>query len=198
MNNRANIMYFLEHLADMATRESHPDYVRMMQRDILRIVDAVAPEDGSGAANVKVIQKVLASLASKNYLLPQTVSEIEECLRERDQALPKNGITSSPVMGTGMDVEEREEAPIVARLDKKQIEQRIEEDRERHKRLREHQWAVAAEGDDDEREFGMLMDETSSLGSDDYRLFEEEEAERKRCAEEHAEEMEGGLLSLEP
>jgi len=53
MNNRANIMYFLEHLCDMAAREGHHDYVRMMQRDILRVVDAVAPEDGSGAANVR-------------------------------------------------------------------------------------------------------------------------------------------------
>lgn len=51
-------MFFLEHLCDMATREGHPDYVRMIQRDILRIVDAAAPEDGSGAANVKVVRKV--------------------------------------------------------------------------------------------------------------------------------------------
>lgn len=58
MNNRANIMYFLEHLCDLSTREGHPDYIRMMQRDILRIVDAVAPEDGSGAANIKVVRKV--------------------------------------------------------------------------------------------------------------------------------------------
>jgi len=30
----------------------------MMQRDIIRVVDAVAPDDGSGAANVKVVRKV--------------------------------------------------------------------------------------------------------------------------------------------
>lgn len=58
MNTRANIMYFVEHLCDTANKEGHDDYVRMMQRDILRIVDAVAPEDGSGAANVKVVRKV--------------------------------------------------------------------------------------------------------------------------------------------
>ncbi|PBP22838.1 sporulation protein [Diplocarpon rosae] len=40
MNNRANIMFFIEHLCDMAARENHFDYIRMMQRDILRIVDA--------------------------------------------------------------------------------------------------------------------------------------------------------------
>ena len=58
MNTRANIMYFIEHLCDMAQRENHVEYVRMMQRDILRVVDAVAPADGSGAANVKIVRKV--------------------------------------------------------------------------------------------------------------------------------------------
>lgn len=60
-------MYFIEHLCDMAAREGHQDYVRMMQRDILRVVDAVAPEDGSGAANVKVVRKVL-TLRALRYL----------------------------------------------------------------------------------------------------------------------------------
>ena len=51
-------MYFIEHLCDMAQRESHLEFVRMMQRDILRVIDAVAPSDGSGAANVKVVRRV--------------------------------------------------------------------------------------------------------------------------------------------
>jgi CTD kinase subunit gamma len=58
MNTRANILYFIEHFLDLAQRDGHPDYIRMMQRDIIRVVDAVAPDDGSGAANVKVVRKV--------------------------------------------------------------------------------------------------------------------------------------------
>lgn len=58
MNTRANIMYFIEHFLDMANKDGYDDYVRMMQRDIIRVVDAVAPDDGSGAANVKVVRKV--------------------------------------------------------------------------------------------------------------------------------------------
>jgi CTD kinase subunit gamma len=58
MNTRANIMYFIEHLLEMASKERHNDYVRMIQRDIIRVVDAVCPENGSGAANVKVVRKV--------------------------------------------------------------------------------------------------------------------------------------------
>ncbi len=51
-------MYFLEHFLELAQKEGHVDYVRMIQRDIIRVVDAVAPENGSGAANVKVVRKV--------------------------------------------------------------------------------------------------------------------------------------------
>jgi CTD kinase subunit gamma len=193
MNNRANIMYFIEHLCDMAARENHHDYVRMMQRDILRVVDAVAPEDGSGAANVKVVRKVLQGLQAKQFLLAQTVSEIEECLKERD-TLPDALALSSPLNGGdvgmgGMDGSTMKNMTTPkdkmklngnhVRLDKKQIEQRIEEDRERHKRLREHYWAVPAGGED--REFEKLWEETSDLGEDDYVVYQEEAQERKEA-----------------
>ena len=58
MNNRANIMYFIEQLCDLAQREDHIEVIKMIQRDMLRIIDAVAPVDGSGAANVKVVRRV--------------------------------------------------------------------------------------------------------------------------------------------
>jgi len=51
-------MYFLEHLCDMAQRDGHIEFIKMVKRDIYAIVDAVAPSDGSGAANVKVVRKV--------------------------------------------------------------------------------------------------------------------------------------------
>lgn len=63
-------MYFIEHLCDMAQRENHLDFVRMMQRDILRVVDAVAPSDGSGAANVKVVRRVRSTIPSRSPPLP--------------------------------------------------------------------------------------------------------------------------------
>lgn len=59
-------MYFLEHLLEMASKERQNDYVRMMQRDIIRVVDAVCPEDGSGAANVKVVRRVSFSYQGSN------------------------------------------------------------------------------------------------------------------------------------
>ncbi|KAJ9639425.1 hypothetical protein H2199_006458 [Coniosporium tulheliwenetii] len=156
MNNRANIMYFIEHLCTTAQRESHPDYIRMMQRDILRIIDAVAPADGSGAANVKV-----------------TVVELEECLRERDVAVAL-GTEDDTATPTGRN------GTVAGRLDKRQIEQRIEEDRERHKRLRESIWAVSGE---DDVEFEKLWEEGSDIGDDDFFAAEEEAAERRMAIE---------------
>lgn len=64
----------------------------------------------------------------------------------------------------------------LARLDKRQIEQRIEEDRERHKRLRESIWAVSAE---DDQEVEKLWEEGSDVGEDDYMAGEEDVFERK-------------------
>jgi len=197
MNNRANIMYFIEHLCDMAAREGHQDYVRMMQRDILRVVDAVAPDDGSGAANVKVVRKVLQGLQSKNFLMAQTVSEIEDVLKDRD-TLPDAIGLSSPVGGEDVEMRDKDSTttPISAkgrgngwvgqRLDRKQIEQRIEEDRERHKRLREHIWAV--KGAEEHGEGGKVAGEASDYGEDDGILFEEESEERGNANAEWGEE----------
>lgn len=67
MNTRANIMYFIEHFLDVAHKDGHSDYIRMMQRDIIRVVDAVAPDDGSGAANVKVVRKVMPLVQTGSY-----------------------------------------------------------------------------------------------------------------------------------
>ncbi|KAJ4292274.1 hypothetical protein N0V88_005905 [Collariella sp. IMI 366227] len=96
MNTRANIMYFIEHFLDMANKDGYDDYVRMMQRDIIRVVDAVAPDDGSGAANVKVVRKVLRALQTKSLLESQAVTQIEEVLKERDASAQDIAMPSPP------------------------------------------------------------------------------------------------------
>ncbi|KAI0526330.1 CTD kinase subunit gamma CTK3-domain-containing protein [Xylaria bambusicola] len=183
MNTRANIMYFIEHLLEMASKERHNDYVRMMQRDIIRVVDAVCPENGSGAANVKVVRKVLQGLQNKTILLEQTVTEIEGCLKERDTSAhdftlssPTNGnepsaapaCTADPEVG-GAQATQRNGASM--KPTRRQVEQRIEEDRERHKRMRESMWVVPP---DPIEQAHKLFAETSDLGVDDSILGNEE------------------------
>ncbi|MCJ1289800.1 hypothetical protein MMC34_001333 [Xylographa carneopallida] len=181
MNNRANIMYFIEHLCDMAQRENHLNFVRMVQKDIFQVVDAVAPSDGAGAANVKVVRRVLQGLQQKSILEPDTVTEIEACLKERD-TLPEH-TALSPI-----DANEQRGSNVtqpvlktngVMRLDKRQIEQRIEEDRERHKRLKESIWGVGSE----DEEFEKLWDEASDIGEDDFLQAEEDAMERRQAVD---------------
>lgn len=180
MNNRANIMYFIEHLCDVAQRENHPEFVRMVQRDILRVIDAVAPADGTGAANVKVVRRVLTGLQQKSVLQAETVTELEECLKERDTSsmngTSTNGAGGDAVMATPFGSGRNG----VARLDKRQIEQRIEEDRERHKRLRESIWAVNA---NDDNEFERMWEDGSDVASDDFAAAEEDREERRLAVE---------------
>ncbi|OCK76504.1 hypothetical protein K432DRAFT_360239 [Lepidopterella palustris CBS 459.81] len=182
MNNRANIMYFIEHLCDMAQRENHLEFVRMMQRDILRVIDAVAPCDGSGAANVKVVRRVLQGLQQKQVLLPETVLELEECLKERDITTAHPALAEGPMNGASSKTPTPHSTRFngSVRLDKRQIEQRIEEDRERHKRLRESIWAVSGE---DDHEFEKMWEEGSDIGEDDFLAAEEDAAERRQAVE---------------
>ena len=194
MNNRANIMYFLPSLCDLAKAQGEMGYVRRMERDILRIIELVAPDDGSGAANVKVVRKVLQQMQNKSFLQPQTVVELEECIAGRDNALPSSpGHVQSAVEPDGYASVTRSTPhstvrdPIYnpgIRLDKRQIEQRIEEDRERHKRAREGIWAIPQQnvsGLVEDAELDKLWDEVSDVGEDDLTISREELEERRRC-----------------
>ena len=189
-------MYFIEHLCEVAQRENHLDFVRMMQRDILRVVDAVAPSDGSGAANVKVVRRVrtqkppssptiptnnpfhhqvLAGLQQKHILLPATVLEIEAGLAERDIVTSSHHSALSPISSNATRPDFKLNG---AKVDKRIVEQRIEEDRERHKRQREEIWQVH-----EEREFEQLWREGGEVGEDEW-VGAEEDAEERMLAGE--------------
>ncbi|KAF1357268.1 hypothetical protein EJ07DRAFT_129892 [Lizonia empirigonia] len=171
MNTRANIMFFIESLCEMAVKDAGPatgegsamGFVRMLQRDILRVVECVVGEEG---ANVRVVRKVLHTLEKLAILLPETVSELEAVLKTRE---PDDPFTASPAANTSSKN---------TRLDKRQIEHRIEEDRERHKRLRESIWAVPG---DEEQEMDRLWDEASDIGEDDYIIGREDREEREQA-----------------
>ena len=190
MNNRANIMSFIEHLCELATKENHLEFVRMMRRDILRVVDAVVPSDGSGAANVKHVRRVLNGLQEKSVLSMETVHEINACLKERDNYPDDLLESKAPEGGVGRGDENNVDevksdilkagASAKIKVDKRQIEQRIEEDRERNKRLREIIWAVPSH---DKGEVEKVWDDLSDIGDDDFLQTSEETQERLQAAE---------------
>lgn len=180
MNTRANIMFFIECLCEYAVRDNNSGdasamgYVRMLQRDILAVVECVVGEEG---ANIRVVRKVLKTLENLSILMKETVQELEAVLKSREVAHPFMATgTSDPkdnfVVSTGRNGGQR--------MDKRQIEQRIEEDRERHKRLRESIWAVPGDGYE---ELEKLWDEASDVNEDDYVTAREDAEERRKVIE---------------
>ncbi|KIX92598.1 uncharacterized protein Z520_11627 [Fonsecaea multimorphosa CBS 102226] len=206
MNNRANIMYFLEHHADINMKEGgHEAYVEMVKRDIVRIVDAVA----QSGANVKVVRRVVTGLGEKGVLTAEVIATIESGLKDKEEKLGKllgvdeEDVETAEVSGAdrnnAMDLTtaaeggaagdggaqkptprtsgaERPGKPNgVSKMDKRAIEQRIEEDRERNKRLRESVWAVTG---DDDQELDKMWEEGALLGEDEHVIADEEAEER--------------------
>ena len=202
MNNRANIMYFLEHHADINMKEGgHEAYVEMIKRDILRIVDSVA----QSGANVKVVRRVVLVLGEKGVLEEGVIGTIETGLKDKEEKLgkllgdedaepviDKDAMDVSAPDGAAMDVSQRAtprtatersaKANGVSKMDKRAIEQRIEEDRERNKRLRESVWAVSG---DDEQELEKMWDEGASPGEDELVIAAEEAEERIQFHRRH-------------
>lgn len=58
INLRANIMYFIEHLCDLAKREGHQEYIDNIERDLPKIIDLVVPGTKAGAMNIQVVRNV--------------------------------------------------------------------------------------------------------------------------------------------
>ena len=174
-------MYFIEHLCEMAIKENYLPYVRMMQRDILRVVDSVVPPDGTGAANVKHVRHVLNGLRAKEVLSAETVAEIDAALKDRDS--DPSHLDLEHEEGPERGSKSKSEKPQL-RLDKKQIEQRIEEDRERNKRQRESMWAMTGS---DQDEYNQMWEELSPIGEDDFIRSREEALERAECFRKHEE-----------
>jgi len=126
-------------------------------------------------------RKVVAALQTRGVLTADLAVELDECLRDRE-TLPAHPALS-PVASD--ESSSRNASPhggrssTFARPDKRQIEQRLEEDRERHKRLRENVWAV-----DDTKEIDRLWEDTSDIAEQDYLNAEQVAIERRQIITE--------------
>jgi len=58
INVRANIVYFLEDLVELAKREKYFPYICMIERDFPKIIDHAIPLDGLGIVNVNCVRYV--------------------------------------------------------------------------------------------------------------------------------------------
>jgi CTD kinase subunit gamma len=120
-------MFFIEHLCELAKREGHQEYISNIARDISKIINLVAPGTKAGAMNIKVVRKV----RTLTHLPPVSA--------------PSHQTRSSPPFSKKTSSMHPDRPDGTHDLDERDVEQRMEEDRERHKRLREDTWAVDPE-----------------------------------------------------
>lgn len=151
-------MYFLDYLCDLSKREGCTQFIRSIIRDLPRIVDLVAPGTKAGAMNIKVVLKVLYSLQQKSLITDHLLTELTSKLEARSQDAEES--IANPAMIDRIDG--------IHDLDHEAIDQRMEEDRERHKRLREDAWAV-----DFDKEADSMMDAARRAGGLTEKLAQE-------------------------
>lgn len=161
INSRINVLYFLDSLCEASLLvKSHSRseksrainsnglYVQFISRDLDRIIQSIVPEGKQGLPNLVstkqvyntlycafqnfnkyVLFKILENWRSKRYVDPQKIDDILSLLDAR----PKTTTTSESNTAATT-------SPAKQSLSRNEVNKRIEQDRERHKRLRERRW----------------------------------------------------------
>ncbi|KAB5592802.1 CTD kinase subunit gamma CTK3 protein [Ceratobasidium theobromae] len=134
LNTRMNILHLLDNLCETAllhqTGASIPSsqapYVEYVTRDLEKIMEYVVPNSRDGLINFQSARQILDSWQTKRVLDPIAVSNVIESLE-----IKKSTLKDIPATRSNTSAAERDE-----------IFKRIEEDRERHKLLRQRRWNI--------------------------------------------------------
>lgn len=140
INSRINILYFLDSLCETCLlvkshshsvgKESNTNglYVTYVTRDLSKIVESVVPEGRQGLPNLISTKQILESWRTKRVIDPQKIDDVLSSLNARNTTLSSSEDQS---------INQQKATTTLSRSD---VFKRIEEDRERHKRLRERRW----------------------------------------------------------
>ncbi|KAF8726188.1 hypothetical protein AX14_007957 [Amanita brunnescens Koide BX004] len=140
INARINILYFLDALCEACllvksrsnSISSEPSakanaglYVDYLARDVAKIVECVVPGGRQGLPNLISTKQILENWRSKRIIDPQKVDEVVTSLNKRNDTTEE---------------QQQQKSASTTTLSRNDVFKRIEEDRERHKRLRERRW----------------------------------------------------------
>ncbi|KAL1678493.1 CTD kinase subunit gamma CTK3-domain-containing protein [Schizophyllum commune] len=200
INSRINILYFLDTLCETCYLvKSHANsvgvssssgaisgtqYVDFLSRDLNKLVETVVPEGREGLINYNSAKQILESWRTRRLVDPHIVDTALASLQSRTTSSAPDAEKSAPTSKRSSRT-----------LSRNEIFKRIEEDRERHKRLRERRWVQPVSYDavptlaaflpltdeaDGERElpldveFGNAWETTSDWNEDDEEAMREE------------------------
>ncbi|KAI9570100.1 CTD kinase subunit gamma CTK3-domain-containing protein [Boletus coccyginus] len=157
INHRINILYFLDLLCESsllakahqpppAESSSHTKpsfYVEYISRDLRQIVECVVPVGRQGLPNLTSTKQILENWRTKRIIEPQRVDEVMQVLSSRQTQATETSVVSTSVPTSRPPSSRGSAIGNDAHLSRGEIFKRIEEDRERHKRLRERRWVQA-------------------------------------------------------
>ncbi|KAJ7202771.1 CTD kinase subunit gamma CTK3-domain-containing protein [Mycena pura] len=142
LNSRINILYFLDslcetcllvksHSSSIGSNPGTIQYVDFVNRDIGKLVDCVVPPGREGLPNLTSTKQILENWRNKRVVDPQTVDDALSALEKRTPPVT----SQAPSAASTAHRKSSHSA-----LSRSEVFKRIEEDRERHKRLRERRW----------------------------------------------------------
>ncbi|KAF2400818.1 hypothetical protein EJ06DRAFT_581869 [Trichodelitschia bisporula] len=153
INLRANLVYFWELLCEEAKRDDVPQYATYLNRDAMIVCERAVPNNDIAAVNITPLREVFTRLAKKNIISRSRLSQINAYIREREALSRIETVRSVDTMTTpqrapsaGFDLTEdpANQPDGITAMSDREIEQRMEEDRDRQRRLREA-WAINPE-----------------------------------------------------
>ncbi|KAG0255089.1 hypothetical protein BG011_005331 [Mortierella polycephala] len=149
---RMNIFYVLDSICHQSYKADFHGYMELIQRNLVKIIECVTPSGPKGNVNVAGTKKILETWRNRKLFPENVIEKVEKPLLSRE--LGANAPASSE---TGFS--------------KDDILKRMDEDRERHKRIREEIWIRPAD-EDPEAEFLQNWDEVSDIDDVDYENME--------------------------
>ncbi|WWC62220.1 uncharacterized protein I303_104815 [Kwoniella dejecticola CBS 10117] len=128
LNTRINILYFLDTLLEVSLPLDHTEapYPELVTKNLLSIVEKVVPDNRDGILNLRSAKQILESWRLRRVIDHDVVEEAIQSLDGR-------------TYGGTDDSSKRTHEQAFSRTE---ILRRMEEDRERHKRLRERIWIL--------------------------------------------------------
>ncbi|CAO3686808.1 unnamed protein product [Umbelopsis ramanniana] len=157
MNARLNILYVLDSLCQASLKSGFKGYVDLVRLDLDKVIALVVPNDARGMVNAASTRKILNTWKQKGLFDKASLETIENRLPKSEVRIPDHAKQT---------------------FSKNDILKRMEEDRERHKRLREDIWIRSAEESED-AQFDQLWESTEPLELEcDYKEMAKENNRR--------------------
>lgn len=142
-----NLFYLCDRICVESIKVSFDGYIKLIEKDLKRLIGAVCTNDSIGAANAQNVGEVLKSWHKKKILSLPMLEETMSLLQSRP------------------DFEEKQESGV----SRSEIIRRMEEDRERGKKAREEGWLRPGQSIDEQ--FEEAWKSSRELDSSLFDLF---------------------------